>query len=55
MVLGGEMLSAKSALLKLDHYFMQNDPSRDFVVLLVDELDYMVRRFPRYAVEELLL
>lgn len=37
------MIPPKRALVKLDRYFTINDPSRDFVVLLVDELDYMVR------------
>lgn len=43
MSLSGEALSPKRALSRLDRYFSQGDPSRDFVVLLVDELDYMVR------------
>lgn len=42
MSLSGEALSPKRALSRLDRYFSQGDPSRDFVVLLVDELDYMV-------------
>lgn len=45
MALSGEMLSPKRALYKLEKYFSRGDPSREFVVLLVDELDYMVRQF----------
>lgn len=44
MMLAGEMVSPKRALGKLDRYFSDNDPAREFVVLLVDELDYMVRQ-----------
>ena len=43
MSLSGEMVPPKRALSKLDRYFSASDPSRHFVVLLVDELDYMVR------------
>lgn len=46
MMLAGEMVSPKRALGKLDRYFSDNDPAREFVVLLVDELDYMVRHPP---------
>lgn len=42
MMLSGEMAFPKKALSKLDRYFSDSDPSREFVVLLVDELDYMV-------------
>lgn len=45
MALEGEMLSPKRALSKLEHYFSDSDPDRQFVVLLVDELDYMVTVF----------
>eukprot|EP00904_Undaria_pinnatifida_P005474 jgi/Undpi1/2056/HiC_scaffold_12.g05442.m1 len=41
MSLSGEMVPPKRALSKLDRYFSASDPSRHFVVLLVDELDYM--------------
>ncbi|CAM9288833.1 unnamed protein product [Ectocarpus sp. 6 AP-2014] len=44
MALSGEMLSPKRALYKLEKYFSRGDPSREFVVLLVDELDYMTTR-----------
>lgn len=43
LMLGGEILTPKRALLRLERYFSVADLSRDFVVLLVDELDYMVR------------
>lgn len=42
MALSGEMLSPKRALCRLEKHFSRGDPSREFVVLLVDELDYMV-------------
>lgn len=42
MALSGEMLSPKRALSRLERHFSKGDPSREFVVLLVDELDYMV-------------
>ena len=44
MALSEEILQPKRALSKLDRYFSSSDPSREFIVLLVDELDYMVRR-----------
>lgn len=44
MALSGEMLSPKRALCRLERHFSRGDPSREFVVLLVDELDYMVSR-----------
>eukprot|EP00752_Nemacystus_decipiens_P015924 g14231.t1 len=44
MALSGEMLSPKRALSRLERYFSKGDPSREFVVLLVDELDYMTTR-----------
>lgn len=45
MALSGEMLSPKRALYRLEKYFSRGDPSREFVVLIVDELDYMVREY----------
>lgn len=42
MSLAGENASPKRALSKLNRYFSSSDPAREFVVLLVDELDYMV-------------
>eukprot|EP00903_Cladosiphon_okamuranus_P021157 g19433.t1 len=44
MALSGEMLSPKRALSRLERHFSKGDPSREFVVLLVDELDYMTTR-----------
>ena len=43
MALSEEILQPKRALSKLDRYFSSSDPSREFLVLVVDELDYMVR------------
>ncbi|CAN0162790.1 unnamed protein product [Pylaiella littoralis] len=44
MSLSGEMASPRRALCRLEKYFSHGDPAREFVVLLVDELDYMTTR-----------